>query len=252
MVSSGPWAPLVHLTGRLLRRRVAADTTVNQPFDVESVVDRLRTIDDALPPEDGVACFNRMYLTVTERVLASLEMERFDNPEFMAALDVGFAAIYLDAYDADEADRNPSWQPLFERRRVAGVHPLQFAVAGMNAHINHDLAVATVMTCRREALTLDSPGIRDDYARINDILAEVHGEVRRSFLCEPGAELDARLAPVLDLVGGWSIESAREAAWSSAAVMWRLQRTPHAYGTFRDTLAGTVGLVTRQLLTPLV
>jgi len=30
---------------------------------------------------------------------------------------------------------------------IAGIEPIQFALAGMNAHINHDLPVAIVSTC---------------------------------------------------------------------------------------------------------
>ena len=35
-----------------------------------------------------------------------------------------------------------AWAPLVERRATRGVLPIQFALAGMNAHINHDLALA--------------------------------------------------------------------------------------------------------------
>ena len=40
-----------------------------------------------------------------------------------------------------------AWQPLFERRADPGIEPIQFALAGMNAHINHDLPLAVVATC---------------------------------------------------------------------------------------------------------
>ena len=30
---------------------------------------------------------------------------------------------------------------------MAGIEPVQFALAGMNAHINHDLPLAVVSTC---------------------------------------------------------------------------------------------------------
>jgi Family of unknown function (DUF5995) len=40
-----------------------------------------------------------------------------------------------------------------ERRAAAGIEPAQFALAGMNAHINHDLPLAMVSTCM--ALAID-------------------------------------------------------------------------------------------------
>lgn len=221
------------------------------PPDVPAVLERLRAIGEALPPSDGVACFNAMYLTVTERVRLRLQGATFTNPAFIERLDVTFAALYFDAVDASGTARNASWEPLFERRGLAGVLPLQFAVAGMNAHINHDLAVATVLTCREMRLTLRDPGVRSDYVRINDVLAEVDGEIRASYLDGPLKDVDRDLSPVLTLVGGWSISAAREAAWQNAEVLWELRRTPTLEAEFRGTLARTVGLVTRQLLTPL-
>ncbi len=55
---------------------------------------------------------------------------------------------------------------------------------------------------------------------------------------------------MLNVVGGWSIEAARDAAWLSATVQWALQGEPNAYAAYLDSRASIVGLVTRQLLTP--
>ena len=67
----------------------------------------------------------------------------------MTQLDVTFANLY---FAAAEAAGNPAaaplaWRPLIEQRAVAGIEPVQFALAGMNAHINHDLPLAMVSTC---------------------------------------------------------------------------------------------------------
>ena len=40
------------------------------PTTVDGVIARLREIDAKLPAHDGVAVFNQMYLTVTERMAA--------------------------------------------------------------------------------------------------------------------------------------------------------------------------------------
>jgi hypothetical protein len=40
-----------------------------------------------------------------------------------------------------------AWRPLVERRALPGIEPVQFALAGMNAHTNHDLPVAMVTAC---------------------------------------------------------------------------------------------------------
>ena len=80
------------------------------PRTVDEVIARMREIDAGLPAADGVAVFNRMYLTVTERVAAVIgaidaDPHRFGNPESMAELDVRFANLWLTAYDAGAARR---------------------------------------------------------------------------------------------------------------------------------------------------
>ena len=55
-----------------------------------------------------------------------------------------FAWLYFDAIAA--ADPPSAWRPLFASAERRGILPLQFAFAGMNAHINRDLPVALVET----------------------------------------------------------------------------------------------------------
>ncbi len=50
----------------------------------------------------------------------------------------------ISAVDADRAKFTPPvpWRPLLDARGDRTIWPIQFAPAGMNAHINHDLAPA--------------------------------------------------------------------------------------------------------------
>ncbi|MEU6235388.1 DUF5995 family protein, partial [Kitasatospora sp. NPDC047058] len=154
---------------------------------VDRVVGRLRGIGRGLPPADGVAVFNRMYLTVTEAVRDRLSggPPYFADPAAMAELDVVFAGRYLLAVDAAAAGYRPPdcWRPLFELRAHPGVHPLQFALAGMNAHILHDLPLAVVDTCRR--LGRPPERLAGDYHRINGLLAAVETAVREQLMPGP-------------------------------------------------------------------
>ena len=138
------------------RYGLAMPRLVVGPADtIEGVIDRMRSIQDVLPEDDGVAAFNRMYLRVTDVVGEAVTGRTFQDKEFLGRLDVLFANTYFDAFDADaNRDRVPAaWAPLFGARRKPHTHPIQFAFAGMNAHINHDLGLAVVSTCvelRRE------------------------------------------------------------------------------------------------------
>ena len=220
-------------------------------MSVQEVIARLRRIDRELPPGDGAAVFNRMYLTVTEEVAAGLEgASVFRDPVFMEQLDVTFASLWLDAYDA-RADAVPrAWAALFERRHDRSVLPIQFALAGMNSHIGHDLAVAVIRTCLRLDASPERPGVRDDFEAVNDLLAACESRVRRSFLSEAGRAADAHVGPVVHLVSSWKIDKARDVAWVNVEALWALRRVGSLAERYREALARTVGMASRCLLTP--
>ena len=220
---------------------------------VAEVLTRLRAIDADLPNRDGAHVFNRVYLTVTERVATLLaETDTFSDTEAATDLDVRFADFWLQAYDAAAAGRRPAspWRPLFEVRRGPGRLPIQYALAGMNAHIEHDLAVALVQTCRARGTTPHDQAVAHDFEAINDVLAAVESEVRRSFLDEVGRAADSVLGPIAHLVSSWSIEKARDVAYLHASTIWELRRISFLRERYVSALGHTVGMASRLLLTP--
>ena len=112
---------------------------------IAPVIARMEEIDATLPRKDGVAYFNRLYLQVTKAVDASAAGTTFEDPAFLDRLDVVFAGLYFDAEATitTGAQAPLSWRPLIEMRADQR-EPIQFALAGMSAHINHDLAVAEI------------------------------------------------------------------------------------------------------------
>src|SRR5881394_4458405 len=122
---------------------------------IADVIERLRTIEGSAPSADGVVCFARLYLSVTEDVGADLTGRGFADNRFLETLDVHFAGLFfsaLESYDRDPGGTPSAWVPLFAQRSHRGIAPLQFALAGMNAHINRDLPVALVTTCHELGL----------------------------------------------------------------------------------------------------
>ena len=211
-------------------------------------------IDAALAADDGVAVFNRMYLTVTERIAEIIAQPgaaaiRFRDEQVMADLDVRFANLWLAAYDADAARRRvPSaWRPLFESRRGSRL-PVQYAIAGMNSHIEHDLPIAVVDTCKAHGLA--PADLHQDYEAVNDVLAQVEAPIRRSFLDAVGREVDDHIGPVVHLLSSWNIDKARDLSWVTVETLWALRRTSFLRGRFLDGLGHTVGMTSRTLLTP--
>lgn len=217
---------------------------------VQDVIARLRRIDDELPRDDGAAVFNRMYLTVTEAVAAGLKGARlFRDPVFMERLDVTFASLWLEAYDAPSDAVPKAWAPLFERRHNRSLLPIQFALAGMNAHIAHDLPVAVVRTCHQLDASPEDSAIHEDYEAVNGLLAESESRVRRSFLTEAGRAADKQVGPVVHLVDSWNIDKARDVAWVNAEAIWAMRRAGSLADRYQTALARTVGMVSRCLLT---
>ncbi|MGW2172762.1 DUF5995 family protein [Streptomyces sp. NPDC005047] len=216
---------------------------------VDSVLTRMRALDAALPGRDGVAVFNRVYLAVTEEVDRHIDSGRFTDARAAIALDVRFAERFLDAVDAAAEDRRPPacWRPVFQFRRHPGVRPVQFALAGINAHIGHDLALAVVDTCR--TLGCEPADLEDEFDRVGDLLVSLEERVRDELM--PGPDLLQIADPLTHLLGSWSLDRARDATWAAARALWALRRLPDVAGEFTERLDAAVGFAGRMLLTPL-
>jgi len=218
---------------------------------VAEAVAQMEAIGAALPASDGLACFNRMYLEVTKAVSADLSQGFFADPAFMAKLDVTFANLYFAAAQAADtpAAAPAAWRPLAELRGAAGVEPIQFALAGMNAHINHDLPVAVVATCAELATSPDAGSHYTDFQKVDALLDSEEEAIRRSFETTVEQTVDQHLQAVDNLVACWAINSARDLAWQHSLVLWDLGAVGAARGLFLDSLAETTALASRLLLT---
>ncbi|MCS0639737.1 DUF5995 family protein [Streptomyces sp. LP05-1] len=213
------------------------------------MVARMRELGAEWPAGDGVAVFNRVYLTVTEELGRRIDGGDFPDRRTAAALDVRFAARYLAAVDTVAAGGRPPacWGPLFQYRRHPGVRPLQCALAGINAHIGHDLALAVVDTCL--ALGCAPADLEGAFDRVGDVLMLLEEGVREELM--PGPDLLEVADPLTHLLGCWSLDRAREGAWLAARSLWQLRRLPELAEEFTERLDRSVGLVGRMLLTPL-
>jgi hypothetical protein len=217
---------------------------------VAGAIARMEQIAAALPAADGLACFNRMYLDVTMQVNSRLGQGFFADPAFMTRLDVEFANLYFAAADAaGAAGAVPlAWRPLVARRAVAGIEPVQFALAGMNAHINHDLPLAMVSTCTALATAPDAGPHFADYQQVDQLLGAAEQSIRQSF--ESGAELavDHHLTAVANLTATWTINSARDMAWNNCLLLWTVRDDPIARELFLGALATSTALASEMLL----
>ncbi|WP_037859940.1 DUF5995 family protein [Streptomyces sp. NRRL S-340] len=222
---------------------------IRRPDTVDAVVTRMRGLAAGLPERDGIAVFNRVYLAVTEEAGRRPAAGRFTGARAAATLDVRFTERYLTAVDpaAQERHAPACWRPLLQSRRHPGVRPLQFALAGVNAHVGHDLALAVVDTCA--ALECEPADLEGDFERVGDLLAALEERVREDLM--PGPDLLRIADPLTHLLGAWSLEQARDAAWSAARALWALRRLPDVAEDFTRRLDAAVGFAGRMMLTPL-
>lgn len=221
------------------------------------MVQRLLAIEESAPRSDGVACFARLYRAVTEGVGADLTSQGFADARFLETLDVHFAELFfsaLESYGREPAKTPSAWVPLFAQRSRRGIAPLQFALAGMNAHINRDLPVALVTTCRELGLDLrEGSPEHADFERVDALLAHVEREVKSAYLTGWLAWVDRlvhRLHRIDDVVAMWDVSRARDAAWTNAQALWALGDEPPLAGDYLLALDRMVGLAGRGLLLP--
>jgi hypothetical protein len=222
---------------------------------IDEVVKKLRGLERRLPVTDGVHWFNRLYLEVTLGVLDFVRQPgNLQAPPFLEELDVYFGNAYFAALDAAETGRTPAhaWAPLFEARHSQEIAPLQFALAGMNAHINHDLAIGVVEVAQKLDLTPGAGGgPKHDYGAVNVLLKAGEKRMKKWLLTDAVAQLDHVVAPADDVAAVWSVERARDAAWIRAEVLWRLREIPPLEKAYLATNDRATGLASRALLVPL-
>ncbi len=212
----------------------------DQAASIDDVLERMAAIDAALPQSDGVAYFNRMYWQVTRLVDEAVDASAFEAGEFLARLDVHFANLYFAAYAADLAGTrvSPAWAPLFEARARDHTHPIQFALAGMNAHISHDLPHAVVDTCvELSRAPLDDSPEHSDFTRTNDVLAEAQDQIKGWFTSGIIATVDQLGGKVDDGFATFGIHVARAAAWQTSEMLWELSGNERLDRLFRDGLS---------------
>jgi hypothetical protein len=185
------------------------DTTIT------ATADELRSI--ALASTDRRGYFAAMYARVTRRIADAIDERRFADGARMDEFATAFASYYVLALRG-EVPAPGCWAAAWD---VAGDRKLliaQHLLLGINAHVNHDLALTVVEVA---AMRGDIGSIRPDFNAVNDILAETYDDV----LADLGRV--SRWATRASGAGGadafnFSLRVAREQAWRAAVAMHTL------------------------------
>lgn len=194
--------------------------------------------DLALGADDARGYFAAMYARVTGRIEAAIGDGRFSDGERMERFACAFADYYLlAARGVVDPPRcwNAAWDVSDDRSLLIAQH----LMLGINAHVNHDLALTVVELAAERG---DIGSIRPDFNAVNDILAETYedliGDLGRVSLWATAA---SRLGG--GDAFGFSLRVAREQAWQAALAMHRLDDTGlRAYQGELDRLVSALAL----------
>jgi hypothetical protein len=218
------------------------------PQSIADVIASLNAIENTCVDGDGLKWFNWLYLRVTQAVAAEA-----DPAGWIAQLDFRFARLYLSALVAYLAGAStPScWRVLFENRDHTPLGRIQFAMCGINAHINHDLAEAIVNTC-------GATGVRPnhtcpqyaDYTALNSTLDAQIDTARHTLHVRLLGDVLPPVSQLEDTLAAWSISAARELAWQNAEHLWHLRGLPEMQSGFLDMLDGFTTVIGKTLLIP--
>ncbi len=222
------------------------------PGSIADVIAVMQKIDQLLPGNDGLKWFNRLYLMVTQQVDTQPPAGGWKDTQWLTRLDVVFAGLYFAAIKGflnRSANTSSAWNALFKGRFNTGVDRIQFALAGMNAHINHDLALALLQTDDELGLT---PGLNgpehDDYEAVNGLLENVLPTALQVLATGIVGEIAQDTGKIGRFLAIWNVRVARDLAWDFADQIRGLNaplRT--SVLTAQDKFTGVIG---RSLLLP--
>src|ERR1700685_247101 len=239
------WREVSSMNGPDLDQQLLQIVSGAAPGTIAAVMDTMQKIDQLLPGDDGLKWFNLLYLMVTQKVDGQ-PSGAWKDAAWLTRLDVVFANLYFSAvagFLGQTGSTPSSWQALFESRYKTGIDRIQFALAGMNAHINHDLALALIETDSQMnvAPSYDSPQ-HVDYETVNGLLKTVMPAELQMLATDVLGQLAQDTGKIGRLLAFWDVCKARDLAWDFADHLRGLNALtrPVAIGA-QDQVTGVLG-----------
>jgi hypothetical protein len=190
---------------------------------IEDVARDLAERSAALPePLAHRRIFLDTYRRTTLAVGAAVDRASFEEPRWVAAWDVAFAQLYLDALAADLAGtRVPRpWRLAFDA--PAELPALRHVLLGINAHVNYDLPQALLAVI--SDADFEDPVLiarrRRDHERIDEVLAS-RVAAEDSELEAGKSLLDRVLTPLNRLSSKRFLRESRQKVWHNTIELQR-------------------------------
>jgi hypothetical protein len=180
----------------------------------------------ALEAEWSAARDRRMVFVSVYRMMSEAVLERIGRGEFqdkgwMEECGVAFANLYRIAlcdYEAGALDQvAKSWRIAFDTSKAGTALIVQDLLLGMNAHINHDLALALI-----EVGISPRAARYRDHAAVNGVLKAIMDSVQdrvAAMYARGLSEFDRWSGRLDEDVAGFGLTAARESAWTFAVAL---------------------------------
>lgn len=176
--------------------------------------------------EDLRGVFTTAYLHITRSITKAIQEKTFQNNAWSEIYLLRFANLYRTAllnYEVSDDTFVPkSWRVAFDLAKNKEGLIIQHLLLGINAHINHDLAIALYDV----KIDPDRDQKYADHTEINLILEKATDELKLK-VAEKYApifeRLDRAFGTIDDELTGFSIPKAREHAWSFAIALTAAQ-----------------------------
>ena len=211
----------------------------------------MTAIDRELSERDGLWWFNHLYLRVTLAVRRRGDHDDVSRPGIPRA---ARCRVCESVFRRGRRRAMPirgrapsAWRPLFECRHQRGILSIQFALAGMNAHINRDLPAGIVATYLAIGGAPNAGGARhDDFDKVNDLLEAVEAEIKVSSPPVSWRSIDAAGGEADDAVAMWKVRAARETGVDECGgAVGAAARTPPLRDAFFSRLDSFTGFAGR-------
>lgn len=207
-----------------------------RPVSLTEVVARMDRIARVLPADDGITQFNHLYETTTQNMIRGINEGDFEDGAFMTDFTVHFASFYFEAvseYFSPSGHTPQAWLALFENRgRSRELKPVQFALAGMHAHINRDLPVVLSELFRDDSsFPAANSASHRDYLKVNQVLSDTFDQLRDELLDGPmwfRLLGDATALP-------W-VRVLRDKAWLDGDLYWKLRNHEQSQELYLESL----------------
>lgn len=172
--------------------------------------------------EDLRGVFATAYLHITRSIKEAIQAQSFHDNDWSEKYLIRFANLYRVAllnYETGSSNPVPkSWKAAFDLAKNRKGLIIQHLLLGINAHINHDLAIALYDV----KIDPDRDHKYADHTNVNLILEKAADGLKRGVSKKYAPilqRLDRGLGTVDDEITAFSIPKAREHAWSFAIAL---------------------------------